>query len=93
MDLVGWFDTFRPRENPSNHGYEIDDVNFMFETYGDDLSEIVRVKNNSDGQLIWTLVEFESGEFLIEGFHHVNRIGYFIASVPWSSGLINIPFA
>lgn len=91
MNFDEWFDTYRPLENPGKCGFEIDDINYMFETYGDDLSKVLRI-HKSNEQMVWTLIECRSDEFLIEGYHWVNRTGYFIASVPWRGGQTNIPF-
>ncbi len=92
MNFDDWFDIFQPVANPGRCGFEINDVNFMFETFGKDQVEVTKVEN-IDGKLVWTLVECESGEMLIEGYHRVNRIGHFIATVPWYGGQKTIPFS
>lgn len=63
----------------------------MFETFGSDLLHVRQTETNR----IWTLVEADSdvddedklGEpmdttLILSGYHHVNRLGYFISSVP-----------
>jgi hypothetical protein len=51
----------------------------LFETYGDEL-EFVR---HQDPATVWTLVDGDDGDqYLLSGFHFVNRIGYLISTVP-----------
>lgn len=51
----------------------------LFETYGPEL-EFVR---SQDPRHVWTLVDGDDGDqYVISGFHWVNRIGYLISIVP-----------
>jgi hypothetical protein len=56
----------------------------MFETFGDEV-EFVFSQPEAN---VWTWIdgdgddEESSGTFLVSGFHHVNRIGYFVCEVP-----------
>lgn len=50
----------------------------MFETYGEEL-EFVR---KQDPRTVWTLVDGDDGDqYLTNGFHFVNRIGYLVSTV------------
>src|SRR5262249_53914708 len=50
----------------------------LFETYGEEL-EFVR---QQDPATVWTLVDGDDGDqYLVSGFHFVNRIGYLISTV------------
>ena len=53
-----------------------------FETYGEEL-EYVKMHDN---KFIWTLVEANGSQYIVQGFHHVNRLNYLIASVPFKEG-------
>ena len=53
----------------------------MFETFGKEV-EFVRAQR---AQNIWTLLECDGKTFICEGFHYVNRIGYFITEVSYPS--------
>src|SRR5215467_1136196 len=81
-----WWPTFVREFKPmTNH---LDDNaagdGFMFETYGEEL-DFVRKQNRSH---IWTLVEGDNGRlYVVEGYHLVNRLGYFVAKVPALGGL------
>ena len=46
--------------------------------------EIVHVVNqaNADERFVWTWVDGDDGTYILNGYHHVNRIGYFITEVP-----------
>jgi hypothetical protein len=51
----------------------------LFETYGAEL-EFVR---KQDPRTIWTLVDGDDGgQYLVSGFHYVNRIGYLLSTNP-----------
>ena len=55
----------------------------LFETYGPEL-EFVR---SQDDRLVWTFVDGDDGDqYLLSGFHFVNRIGYLISTVPIPEG-------
>src|SRR5580765_4047590 len=56
----------------------------LFETYGDEL-EFVR---QQDPQTVWTFVDGDDGDqYVISGFHFVNRIGYLISTVAVLAGM------
>ena len=63
----------------------------LFETYGQELA-FVRSQNP---RTIWTLVDGDDGsQFLLSGFHIVNRIGYLVSTVPFPEDadiLVSIP--
>jgi hypothetical protein len=51
----------------------------LFETYGQELDFVRR----QDPQTVWTLIDGDDGDqFLISGYHFVNRIGYLITTTP-----------
>ena len=56
----------------------------LFETCGKEL-EFVR---QQDPGTVWTLVDGDDGDqYLVNGFHIVNRIGYLISTVPIPEGV------
>lgn len=56
--------------------------NYMFETYGVEL-EYVKLQ---DEDTVWTIVECDDEEeYIIQGFHYVNRIGYIITQESWDA--------
>ena len=65
--------------NP-NAGWACDEgPGCLFETYGEEL-EFVR---QQDPRTVWTLVDGDDGDqYLTNGFHFVNRIGYLVSTVP-----------
>jgi len=76
-----WFAKYRPFENPSvDLGWTFDDKNFLFDTHGLDVE---RVKK-ADPMCIWTLIDGEDGQYLIAGYHLVNRVGYCLTEVPFT---------
>ena len=72
-----WFDTYKPIKNHIEVTSSFD--GHMFETYGD---EVEFVKTQSPDK-IWMLGDGDDGgSYIWNGWHFVNRIGYFITEVP-----------
>jgi len=85
MTFDEWFDTYKPIPNPTgDSGFSIDGVCYLFETYDPDLQRVLEV-NEENPACVWTLVDGDDGEqYLGEGYHYVNRVGYFITEVPYT---------
>ena len=88
MDEETWFYTYKPIANSvpggtlGECGMRIDEVGYMYETYGADLVH-VKERSHVDPRCIWTQTE-EDGVCIIQnGYHHVNRLGYFITEEPF----------
>ena len=62
----------------------------MFETYGSDLIEVLRIANGYTGKAgerkVWTLVDTGDDWVVVDGYHRVNRMGYFITEKPAVKG-------
>jgi hypothetical protein len=55
----------------------------LFETYETELAFVLAQKNNH----IWTFQEDDYGvPCVTNGYHYVNRLGYFITKKPWNDG-------
>ncbi len=64
-----------------SHGNE---CGCLFETYGEELA-FIRKQNP---RCVWTLVDGENGDqYLLSGFHLVNRVGYLISTVAVPAGM------
>jgi hypothetical protein len=72
MTVSEWEDIFQPIENP----FEKD--RYAFETYGQDL-EFVR---KHMPEFIWTEMDGDSGVYIVNGYHLVNRIQYYVCKTP-----------
>lgn len=56
----------------------------LFETYGDELDFVRR----QDPGTVWTLVDGDDGDqYLVNGIHFVNRIGYLVSTVAVPAGV------
>ena len=51
-----------------------------FETYGDELDFVMSQKPEH----IWTEIDGDNGVYIVDGYHYVNRIQYFVCEVPWT---------
>ena len=77
-----WFNTYKPIPNhlDENASFNDGDQGYMFETYGDEV-EFVKAQ---DSNRIWTYSDGEDGgTYISGGYHGVNRIGYFVTTVPY----------
>lgn len=61
---------------------EVMGVDYYFETYGE---EVEFVKKH-DEAYIWTLIQGDGAELICQGFRWVNRLSYFVTTVPWKEG-------
>lgn len=84
MEVNEWIEKYRPVKNHLDEDASWqgeDGVGVMFETYGEEL-DYVRSIAESDPKCVWTYVDGDDGSTLvINGYHLVNRIGYFVTEV------------
>lgn len=67
---------FKPLKNPhGDHGWD----STLWDTHGAEFNFVRNQKENH----VWTLVNTDDGLRIITGFHHVNRVGYFVTEEPW----------
>lgn len=80
-----WVRMFQPIKNTLNPNAPYD--GFMFETYGPEYEAVVRAQADLEyPNRVWTLISGEADE-ITEGWHYVNRLGYFITSEPYDPAL------
>jgi hypothetical protein len=84
MSFDNWVETFDPISNTITPDAPFDGS--MFETYGDDLSAVLVAAHPANGLKVWTLVEGDEGQYVVDGYRLVNRIGYFITNKPAAAG-------
>ena len=81
-----FFDQFKPIKNhfDANASYD----GHMFETYGQEY-EFVNEQLKVNPLKVWTLVEGcdDDNLYITEGWHFVNRLGYFVTEVPAEFGV------
>ena len=58
----------------------------MFETYGEDIAFIATQSDDN----IWTWIDGDEGTWIVNGFHIVNRIGYFVTENPCTQDLLEV---
>ena len=77
MDFDEWCATYKPIKNHIDKDSSFNGE--MFETYGDEVAFI----KEQDNSYIWTYGDGDDGgSYIWNGWHFVNRIGYFITEVP-----------
>lgn len=81
LSFDAWLDQYQPMPNHLTVGAAFDGL--MFETHGADLAQVVAYADGAMGRSarrkVWTLVEDDEGDaVIVEGYHLVNRLGYFL---------------
>jgi len=54
----------------------------LFETYGEELAFV----SQQNPRTVWTFIDGDGDQYVVSGFHLVNRIGYLISTVPVPEG-------
>ena len=80
-EVEQWEATYRPITNTTREEWD----GLLFETYGDDLALVLSVARK-EPRRVWTWVDGDGGSYIINGYHLVNRTGYFNTEVEWSQG-------
>lgn len=58
---------------------------YMFETYGEELNFIEK-ENQKNPQKIWTVLDVDGDLIVVNGYHVVDRFGYFISKKSFEVG-------
>jgi hypothetical protein len=72
-----WEDKFKPIKNH----FRKDPDETLFETYGEEVEFVQK----ADNKYIWTWIQGDMSDLVVAGYHYVNRLGYYISSVPWDN--------
>lgn len=76
IEEMDWMNQFKPVDNhikPENGQ--------MFETYGPEVGYVQQVAEEKPGH-VWTLLDADGMTMIGDGYHHVNRLAYYITEVP-----------
>jgi hypothetical protein len=85
MNFEEWQSRYCPIDNHLDDNASFQDENgngIMFETFGDELQYVLDIANTEPNQ-VWTYIDGDQGTWITNGYHLVNRIGYFITAVPY----------
>lgn len=89
MDYGDWVEAYRPVQNWIEDNASMDGT--MFETFGPEHNYVMSQKEQKPKQ-IWTLLEGDEGQtFVSSGYHHANRLGYFITEVAFEGEHLEVP--
>ena len=75
MTIEEWDEEFCPMVNPFDINASFSGT--MFETFDVELGFVLGI-NSMASQKVWTYVDGDGGTYIVDGYHLVNRIGYFI---------------
>ena len=90
LSFDAWADKYQPMVNHLTAGASFDGL--MFETHGAELAQVLAYADGKMGRSyrrkVWTLVEDDEGDaVIVEGYHLVNRLGYFLTVKAAQSGV------
>ena len=94
MNFEQWLEKYKPVPNHLDDNASFQDENgqgIMFETYGVELGYVLGVESRIPN-CVWTYIDGDDGTYVTNGYHLVNRIGYFITSVPYDDKNGTEPF-
>ena len=75
MTYEEWASKYRLMPNHvTNHS-----GSYSYETYGEELEYILL----QDDKHVWTELDGDNGVYIVNGYHLVNRINYYLTNVPW----------
>jgi hypothetical protein len=82
MSFEAWVETYKPEKNnlvAEDRNYD----GYMFETFGAEELYIKKIAREAPAR-VWTLVQGDNnGFYLSNGYHWVNRLGYFVTGIPY----------
>lgn len=85
-DYDQWFDEYKP---VINHFHNDDSQAFngcLYETYGEE-DDYIRKLAETEPNKVWTILTDDHGDLVVvNGWHYVNRFGYFVTEKPWVDG-------
>ena len=74
-----WKDTYKPIINPITGDCK---NSYTFETYGEEIDYVL----SHDNRNVWTEMDGDNGVYIVNGYHLVNRIQYYITEEAWNEG-------
>jgi hypothetical protein len=80
IEFEQWFEKYQPVRNKLNPNGCY--MGYMYDTHGKDAIHLIdsKIPNHQ----LWTLVDCDNEEqYIIPGWHVVNRAGHFITKYPW----------
>lgn len=84
MNYEMWAEVYKPKVN-----HLVKTEQMHFETYGIELGYVLATADLEPDR-VWTLVDGDDGTYIINGYHLVNRIAYFITEVPHTGADIEV---
>lgn len=91
MKYDEWFDKYKPQVNhferaKQDESVADDDIcgfnGRMYETFGEEKQYSFELSKTT--KKVWTIIEDgEGNEYVITGYHYINRLGYFVTEVEY----------
>ncbi len=94
MNFDVWWEKYKPLTNPvegNDSGISYCNEHFVFETFGKDIATVQATRQSNPDNL-WTVLDCDGKIRLAPGYHHVNRLGYAICTVPYTGEFREVSF-
>jgi len=82
MDFDEWYDKYKPIQNHLARSENREYTRDYFETYDLELGYVLGIADTQPKR-VWTYVDGDGGTYVVDGYHLVNRIYYYITEVPY----------
>ena len=91
LNFDKWMKKYRPVRNQVARNASCEGL--MFETFGPELDFVDAVRRERPNT-VWTIVETDAGALrMTNGYHVVNRFGYFVCEVPYEGPEVDFKYA
>jgi hypothetical protein len=81
MTYEKWFETYRPVRNKVKKSAPFDGC--LYDAWSELEKQVAHAAYVKSPNCIWTFMEMDGRIYIIAGWVLVNRLGYFVASVPY----------
>jgi hypothetical protein len=88
MTFDEWEEKYKPIGNMISNNTDNDG---RFETYGEELGFVWSVQE-TEPKNVWTMVEGDDGWYIINGYHLVNRVAYFVTELPFEGDFLEVVY-
>ena len=81
LNFEHWAEKYRPVSNLLREDAPFDGR--LFEQYFEEVKTVCEWVQRWPSN-VWTLIEVDGREYIVSGWHHVNRMGYFLTNEPFA---------
>jgi hypothetical protein len=76
-----WVEQFKPIKNHITQYPNSEATYESFETYGEELEFVI---SKAEENLVWTFSDGDTGRYLSNGYHDIDRTSHYVCTVPYN---------